>query len=231
MKLLHIIATPRQENSNTLRISNAFLDTLRNKYPDLELDVLDLFSKDLPSAAGDNIEAKYHLMSGLTIDKQHEESWKQIESLIAHFLGADMYLISAPMWNFSIPYALKYYIDSIVQPGYLFRYNENGQAEGMAVGKKMVCITSRGGNYAPGSPFHPYDFQEPYLRTVFGFIGITDIQFINANTMDVTPELREANISNAVEEAKELAANTDWHVDETAQVKESPKGLKPPAAD
>ena len=195
------------------------------------MDVLDLFESDLPSAAGDNIESKYHLMAGLSIDKQHEASWKKIESLIEHFLSADIHVISAPMWNFSIPYALKYYIDAIVQPGYLFRYNENGQAEGLAVGKQMVCITSRGGNYAPGTPFHPYDFQEPYLRAIFGFVGITDMQFINANTMDVTPELREASISAAIEEARDLAANTDWQVDETASVKESPKDLKPPAAD
>jgi FMN-dependent NADH-azoreductase len=231
VKLLHIIATPRHEKSNTLRISNEFLEVLRAKHPDLELDILDLFESDLPSAAGDNIEAKYHLMAGLTIDQQHEESWKQIESLIEHFLSADMYLMSSPMWNFHIPYALKYYIDAIVQPGYLFRYKENGQAEGLAVGKKMVCITSRGGNYAPGTPFHAYDFQEPYLKAIFGFIGITDIQFINANTMDMTRELREANINSAIEEAKQLATTIDWQVDETAPVKESPLGLKPPAVD
>ncbi|MCP4425494.1 MAG: hypothetical protein GY803_13455 [Chloroflexi bacterium] len=95
----------------------------------------------------------------------------------------------------------------------------------------MICITTRGGNYAPGTPFHAYDFQEPYLRAIFGFVGISDMHFINANTMDVTPELREANISSAIEEAKQLVANTDWRVDDGAPLKEHPQGLKPPTLD
>jgi FMN-dependent NADH-azoreductase len=180
--------------------------------------------------AGDNIETKYHLMAGLSIDKRHEASWIEIESLIEQFLGADIYLITTPMWNFSIPYALKYYIDAIVQPGYLFRYNENGQAEGLAVGKKMVCITSRGGDYAPGSPFHPYDFQEPYLRAIFGFVGITDITFIHANMMDMTAGLREASIMKCLGEVKELVANTGWHVNEADPIKVSRNGRTAAAA-
>jgi FMN-dependent NADH-azoreductase len=231
MKLLHIVATPREHDSNTLRVSNVFLDALHAKYTHLTVEVIDLFNRDLPSVAGDNIEAKYRLMTELTIDKRHEESWEQMESLIDQFLAADLYLISTPMWNFSIPYALKYYIDSIVQPGYLFQYNEKGQTEGLATGKKMVCITSRGGNYAPGAPFHSYDFQEPYLRAIFGFVGITDMTFINANVMDVTRELRETNIQIAIEEAKIWAANSDWRVDKTAAAAENPEGLKPQKLD
>lgn len=70
--------------------------------------------------------------------------------------------------------------------------------------KKMVIITSRGGDYGPGSPFHPYDNQEPYLRTVFGFVGITDIKFINAQPMDALgPQVQK----NKIEEAKMIAKN------------------------
>lgn len=191
MRLLHVVATPREQSSNTLRISTVFLNELKGMHDDLVVETLDLFNKDLPAAAGDNIEAKYHLMGGLKIAKEHQESWQQIEKHIEHFLRADLYLMSVPMWNFTIPYALKYYIDTIVQPGYLFRFNEQGQAEGLVTNKKMICITTRGGNYAPGNPLHAYDFQEPYLRAIFGFVGITNMHFINANIMDVTPDLRE----------------------------------------
>ena len=173
----------------------------------------------------------YHKPVRLKVDAikaERQESWKEIESLIEHFLSADIYLITAPMWNFSIPYALKYYIDAIVQPGYLFRYNEQGQALGLVSGKKMVCITSRGGNYAPGSPFHPYDYQEPYLRAIFGFVGITDMQFVNANMMDITPALRDAGLQQAISEAKELVASRDWAADISAAAHASPEGLKPP---
>jgi FMN-dependent NADH-azoreductase len=210
MKLLHIIATPNPSTSRTLRVSTAFLECLQTKYPDLRVDVLDLFAHDLPSVVGDNIETKYTLMIGQPIDKSHQVSWQQIEREIQHFLAMDVYLISTPMWNFSIPYILKYYIDSIVQPGYLYRYNEQGQPIGLTLGKKMVCITSRGGDYRADGPFAAYDYQEPYLRSIFGFVGITDIQFIHAQPMDITPEWREAAITDAIEEAQTLALNFAW---------------------
>jgi len=74
MKLLHVVATPREQSSNTLRISTVLLNELKEKYEDLVVETLDLFNMDLPAVAGDNIETKYHLMSGLKIDKHHEES-------------------------------------------------------------------------------------------------------------------------------------------------------------
>jgi len=207
VKLLHVIATPRERESNTMRVATAFLESLHAKYADLSVDTINLFIGDLPAVAGDNIETKYTLMTSQPIDKRHKESWKQIELLIEHFLSADIYLISTPMWNFSIPYALKYYIDSVIQPGYLYKYNEQGQPVGLIHGKKMICVTSRGGDYSEKSPFHAYDFQEPYLRAIFGFVGITDMHFINAQPMDITPELRESAIAAAIEEARSLAAN------------------------
>lgn len=227
MKLLHIIATPRAHESNTLRVANAFLESLHAKYPDLSVDVVDLFNQDLPAIAGENIRTKYTVMAGQPIDKRHKESWSQIELLIQHFISADIYLISTPMWNFSIPYALKYYIDCIVQPGYLYKYNEKGQAVPLVLGKKMVCITSRGGDYSMGNPFHTYDFQEPYLRAIFGFIGITDMHFINAQPMDVTPALREIASAAAIKEAGSLAANSDWPVSEIVAAAANPPELKP----
>ncbi|MBE2199880.1 MAG: NAD(P)H-dependent oxidoreductase [Anaerolinea sp.] len=227
MKLLHIIATPRANESNTLRTSNAFIDSLRAKYADLSIEVMEVFNRDLPAVAGENIESKYTLMLGQPIDKHHEESWKQIEHLIQHFLSADIYLISTPMWNFSIPYALKYYIDAIIQPGYTYKYNELGQPVPLVFGKKMVCITSRGGDYSQNSPLHVYDFQEPYLRVIFGFIGITDLQVINVQPMDITSALREAAIASAIEEANNLVANSDWTTSRTAASVEHSSALKP----
>lgn len=227
MKLLHIIATPRERASNTLKVANVFLESLQAKHTDLQVDVIDLFNHDLPAVAGNNIDTKYTLVVGQPIDKQHKESWAQIETLIARFLSADIYLLSTPMWNFSIPYALKYYIDAIVQPGYLYRYNEQGQPVPLTLGKKMVCITSRGGDYSEHSPLHAYDFQEPYLRAIFGFVGITDMQFINAQPMDITLQLREAAIASAFETTRRLVANSEWKVDQNATGTEHPPELKP----
>lgn len=227
MKLLHVIATPREHESNTMRVATAFLESLHAKYADLSVDTINLFTGDLPAVAGDNIETKYTLMASQPIDKRHKESWAKIELLIENFLSADIYLISTPMWNFSIPYALKYYIDSIIQPGYLYKYNEQGQAVGLVHCKKMICITTRGGDYSEKSPFHAFDFQEPYLRAIFGFVGITDMHFINAQPMDVTPELRKAAITAAIEEARSLATHSEWNVIKTVAATENPAELKP----
>ena len=108
--------------------------------------------------------------------------------MIADFLAADVYLVTTPMWNLSVPYALKYYIDSLVQPGYVFRFDEQGYPVPMVHGKRMVCVTTRGADYGPDTRMHAFDFQEPYLRAIFGFIGITDIDFVNVQPMDATRE-------------------------------------------
>jgi FMN-dependent NADH-azoreductase len=227
MKLLHIIATPRENESNTLRVSDVFLQDMQTRYPELVVDVIDLFQHDLPAVAGNNIESKYTLLVGKPIDKRHKESWEQIEGLIKHFLSADIYLISTPMWNFSIPYTLKYYIDAIVQPGYLYRYNERGLPIPLTHGKKMVCITSRGGDYSEHSPLHVYDFQEAYLRAIFGFVGITDNQFINLQPMDVTLDLREAAISAGLVKAHAMVADSDWESNMKVVEVENLPALKP----
>ncbi|HAZ09910.1 MAG TPA: ACP phosphodiesterase, partial [Candidatus Omnitrophica bacterium] len=109
-----------------------------------------------------------------------------------------------PMWNFSIPYYLKHYIDVILQPKYLFRYTEKG-AEGLVKNKRMVVITSRGGDYSPESPGHAYDYQEPYIRAVFGLTGITDITFINAQPMGALgPDTQKEKIKEAQEIARKF---------------------------
>lgn len=204
-RVLHILSTPRSENSNTLSISKAFLDSLKAKDSETQIEEIDLFNENLPAVAGDNIETKYSLMVGQPISPDSKESWESIEKEIARFLSADLIVMSVPMWNFSIPYTLKYYIDSIVQPGYLFKYNEQGVPEGLATGKKMVVIMTSGGDYSPGGPMAALNFVEPYLRAIFGFCGITDIQMITAGPMDFTPEIRQQAIMGGVEQAKNIA--------------------------
>ena len=206
MKLLHIIATPRLAGSTTLGISEHLLRELGQNQPDLSIDTLDLFQADLPSIAGDNIEAKYTLLSGMPIGREHAESWNTIEREIERFRAADVYVVTSPMWNFGVPYALKYYIDCIVQPGYLFKFDEHGIPHPLLEGKKMIVVSSSGSDYSEGSPTQPFDYFEPYLRTVFGFVGIYDMTFIRAHAVDVGPSVRAASIEKAAEDAGLLAA-------------------------
>lgn len=215
MKLLHIIATPRLDGSNTLTITNALLDTLAASREDLEIDTLDLFTADLPALAGQNIEAKYTLLQGGPLKDEHAESWAAIERHIERFLAADAVVITAPMWNFSIPYALKFYIDCIVQPGYLFRFGEGGYPMPLVHGKRMVVVTSAGSDYSEGSPIHALDFHEQYLRAIFGFVGIVDVTFIKGQAMDA-PGRREAGLAAAIEHARAVGADGAWPGDTAA---------------
>lgn len=199
--LLHIIATPRGEDSRTLKVAREFLEGFSKKFPVCRIDELNVATDALPGLSVKMIYGKYILLSGKELSEKIKDAWNPIERHIERFLAADGYLISTPMWNFGIPYPLKQYIDLIIQPKYLFRYTDKG-VEGLVKNRKMVVITSRGGDYSQESPFHAYDFQEPYLRSIFGFVGITDITFINAQPMDAAGESVQ---NKKIEEAKVLA--------------------------
>lgn len=226
VRLLHICATPRGLTSNTVRVSNVLIEMLLEKYDDITVRTLDLFKAGLPSVAGKNIESKYMLMTGQNLDDAAQKSWQHIEKNIEQFLEADVYLLTVPMWNFGIPYVLKYYIDAIVQPGYLFRYNEEGQPEGLVKGKKMLCVTSRGGDYSSG-PLQAFDFVESYLRTIFGFVGITDIHFFNVQPMDISPATRKAAYKTAFNEVRDYVGKSNWQFEASAASIEMPEGIKP----
>lgn len=202
-KLLHIIATPRQDKSRTLSVAKVFLETFQAQHPDWSIDELDLWSNNLPTLTAKSLDGKYALLAGKDLPEELRDAWGEIIAQIERFMSADAYLISAPMWNFSIPYRLKQYLDVILQPRYLYRYTPQGP-EGLVKNKKMVVITSRGGDYS--GLMLKADFQEPYLRFVFGFVGIKDIRFINAQPMDMAMDLQAERIKQAQVEAQDIAA-------------------------
>ncbi len=227
-RVLHIVSTPRGLASNTGRVSSALIEALHERDESLTVTTLDLFKADLPAVAGRNIESKYMLMTGQALDDVAKGSWAQIEKTIEQFLAADLYILTVPMWNFGIPYALKYYIDAIVQPGYLFRYDEHGQPEGLVHNRKMICVTSRGGDYST-EWMNPFDFVEPYVRTIFGFVGLTDMTFFHAQPMDVSAYLRRTSQRSAIDAVRAYAASDAWRVGGSNGVMDLPDGLKPAA--
>lgn len=203
-KLLHINAAPRGEESRTLQVSEVFLEAFQKGHPNWTIDELNLAKEKIPSLSMKQVNGKYLLLSGKELFGEYKDAWEEIIAHIERFLSADIYLVSTPMWNFSIPYLLKHYIDVIVQPKFLFRYNKDGSVEGLAKNKKMVVIASRGGDYTTKET-EPLDFQEPYLKAIFGFVGITDISCIKAQPMDMGKEKREERLSQAKKEALALA--------------------------
>jgi FMN-dependent NADH-azoreductase len=208
-RLLHVICTPRGLASNTARVSSFLLEAMREEDDDLEVKTLDLFRADLPSVAGKNIESKYRLMTGQAIEDDAKDSWHEIERTIQQFLDSDVYLFTVPMWNLGIPYVLKYYIDAIVQPGYLFRYTPDGQVEGLVKNKTMLLVVSSGSDYT-AQPMASFNFVESYLRAIFGFVGLTDVHVFHANGMDMGAEVQKVGQRSAIDAGREFVRSGAW---------------------
>jgi len=124
-------------------------------------------------------------------------------------LQADTIVIGAPMYNFAIPSSLKAWIDQIVRMGKTIGYGPSG-ARGLLGKKRVIVITSRGGAYEKGTPTEKFDFQEPYLRHIFGFIGLTDVTFIHAENQ--AREGAGASLASAAEEIGRLVAEQSHQV-------------------
>ena len=135
----------------------------------------DLSAENLPSVTADWLAANFTPEDART--KEQKELLSVSEALIAELLSADILVLGVPMHNFSIPAALKLWIDQIVRGGKTFNYTENGLV-GLVTGKEAHVFVASGGVYDPGSPAAGMNFVEPYLRTILGFIGITDIRFL-----------------------------------------------------
>lgn len=206
-KLLHVIASPRGEKSRSLKVAGAFLERFREVHPEWLVDELNVFDETLPHLTARQVDGKYVLLGGRELYGELRETWEEIEVQITRFKEADAYLISTPMWNFSLPYALKQYLDLIIQPGYLFRY-VGGQAEGLLGGRRVVVINARGGDYrSPASC--PCDHVRPYLHTILGFVGITAIDFITVEPLDgVSADDAAATVATAQEAARTVAATS-----------------------
>jgi len=121
------------------------------------------------------------------------------------FLDADIVVIGAPMYNFGIPSQLKAWIDRIAVAGKTFRYGPNGP-EGLTGNKRVIVAVSRGGLYGPGTPAAAFEHVESYLRAVFGFIGVTDLQIVVAEGLAIGPEQRAEAMQAAVKTVSQLRA-------------------------
>jgi FMN-dependent NADH-azoreductase len=204
-KLLHILASPRVESYST-RVASAFLDSYRQARPDDHVEVLDLFRADIPPFYAPQAKAKYAVMAGQKPRDEAEAAWQSVVKTINHFKGFDKYVLSSPMWNFGVPYRLKQYIDVIVQPSLTFAYSPEKGYTGLVTGRPLMLILARGGVYQTGNPSETFDFQEPYLRCLFGFIGFTDIRTIYIQgTLQNRPEEVETDTGKAIEEASHAA--------------------------
>ncbi len=182
MKLLHLDSSITGEDSVTRRLSARIVENLRQAYPGISIHYRDLASQPLPH---------HRLAHG------NDEDRGGAEAVLAEFLDADVVVIGAPMYNFAIPSQLKAWVDSILVAGKTFRYTQGGVPEGLARGKRVIVASSRGGVYSDG-PYASLDHQEKYLRTVFGFIGIADVEFVRAEGVAHGSDARRQAIDGAL---------------------------------
>lgn len=175
-KLLYIKASPRDSESKSAAVADAYLAALKAKTPDLVVDVLDLWATDLPEFDSNKNAAKLTVFGGMTPEGAIKTAWDDIVAIANRFIAADIYLVATPMWNGGIPYKLKHYIDLIHQPGLTFGFDPAAGYFGLLKDKKAVIALTSGafGQHLP-SPAYGVDHQSTYLQAWFNQTGVTDI--------------------------------------------------------
>jgi FMN-dependent NADH-azoreductase len=204
--VLHIQASPRGEESFSYRTAQAFLESYRKSHPGDRVRTLDLFAGTVPEFGLAVARGKYRILHGQEQTPEEKQAWRVVEATITDFKQADKYLISSPMWNFSIPYVLKQYIDVIVQPVYTFTYTEEEGYKGLVTGRPAMLILARGSDYLPGTESAALDYQRPYLEFILRFIGFTDIRTILIEpTLAGGPAVAEEKLAEAIGKARSAA--------------------------
>ncbi|HEY3916400.1 MAG TPA: NAD(P)H-dependent oxidoreductase [Stellaceae bacterium] len=202
MKLLHVDASILSANSASRQVSAAVVERLRRTTPDLAVTYRDLAAAPLMHLSGPHLAA---IQGAVPESPALQEDIAASAAVLDEFLAADIVVIGAPMYNFTIPSQLKAWIDRILVAGKTFRYGAGG-AEGLAGDKRVIVAISRGGFYGPGTPAAAAEHLETYLRTVFGFIGIADPELIVAEGLMIGPEQREKALESALRAATDLRA-------------------------
>jgi FMN-dependent NADH-azoreductase len=192
-RLLHISSSPLPAASKSRAVADEFVAAWKAARPDTVVTERDLVASAIPHFGTDLITA-----FGTPAEQRSPEQAAAIaraDEIIAEVEAADVVVIGAPMHNFSISSTLKAWIDHLARAGRTFRYTAAGP-EGMLTGKKAFVILSRGGIYSEG-PAQAMDFQEPYLRAVLGFLGLTDVTFIRAEGLNVSADSAARGLATA----------------------------------
>ncbi len=209
--LLHIDASPRGERSHSRRLTKELVEQWQHAHPTDTVTYRDIGHHPVPHVDESWIAAAF------TPPEQHtpelREAIRLSDQLVDEFLAADIYIIGVPMYNFSVPSTFKAYIDQIVRVGrtVAFEPNNAGNAfKPLVLGKKMVVIEARGDSgFQPGGRYEKMNYHDPYLITVFGFMGITDITFVHVENDEYGGQKLAESIAAARVKITELVAAWD----------------------
>ncbi|ANH03882.1 FMN-dependent NADH-azoreductase [Shinella sp. HZN7] len=193
MNILHIDSGILGEHSVSRRLTAAVAAQIKAEQPAATITYRDLAADPLPHLSG------AHLMAANAkpeeVDAQIAADVAEGKVVLDEFLAADTIILGVPMYNFSLPSQLKAWIDRIAVSGKTFRYTAEGP-EGLAKGKKVIIVSTRGGHYSAG-PAAAMDHQESYLKAVLGFLGITDVEVVRAEGLNLSPDSKIEAISEA----------------------------------
>jgi FMN-dependent NADH-azoreductase len=201
MKLLHIDSSVLGPHSVSRQVSAAIVDRLRAATPSLDIIYRDLTHIPLAHLSGSHLAAA----QGAPAPAELGPDLAASAAVLNEFLDADIVVIGAPMYNFTIPSQLKAWIDRVLVAGKTFKYGANGP-KGLVGNKRVIVAVSRGGYYGAGSPAASLEHLETYLRGVLAFIGITSPEFIVADGIQTGPENRDKALASALQAATNLRA-------------------------
>ncbi|MBO3460024.1 NAD(P)H-dependent oxidoreductase [Aetokthonos hydrillicola Thurmond2011] len=205
--ILHIDTSPRGERSISRQLSNEFINIWKTLNSQDTVTYRDLGHHPVAHVNEMWIAAAFSPPEELTPELSEVIQLSNI--LVDEFLAAERYVFGIPMYNFNVPSTFKAYIDQIVRFNRTFTFDESGKYQGLVPeGKKMLIFTARGGNFSSEISITNYDYQEPYLKAIFGMVGIRDITFIHADKLNLGEDLRQQSLVNARANLKKVAE--DW---------------------
>jgi len=199
MNILQINSSARSEGSFSTRIAKAVVERLRIDQPQAEVTVRDLGRAPHPMLEEATLQALFTPAEQRT--PAQAERVALDDALIAEVQKADVLVLGVPMYNFSVPAQLKNWIDAISRAGVTFRYTEQGP-EGLLKGKKAVVVQARGGVHRNS----PTDTMTPYLKTILGFLGITEVEFVYAEGLSMGPEAEKNGLAAAYEQIEQAVS-------------------------
>src|SRR5712692_5649424 len=177
--LLHISASPRGDQSESIAIARTFLDALRDVRPDVRVETFDLWDGSLPAFGPKAAAAKMAVFAGQEPAGEQAAAWQAAVSTFRRFADADYYLFSVPMWNHGIPYILKQFVDVVSQPGMVFSFDQQRGYTGLLSGRRAVVVYTSAVYGQGRPPGFGSDFQATYFGDWLRWAGITDISEIS----------------------------------------------------
>jgi FMN-dependent NADH-azoreductase len=192
-KILHIISSPRSEASFSIKLGNAIVEKIKAAYPGSTVKESNLVNKQFPHLEEAHLTSFFTPAENRT--PENIAALKHSDEAIEEILEADIIVIGAPMYNFTIHSTLKAWVDHIVRAGVTFKHGQNG-AEGLIKGKKVYIAETTGGVYSEG-PMQDHDFIAPYLKTILGLIGMTDVTIFRVEGTGI-PNIKDTALEKGI---------------------------------